>query len=147
MASTDLNKYQKKNDKEHILDNPDTYVGSVEKVDADEFIYDSNNIVKKNITYIPGLYKLFDEAIVNCRDQSVRMEQAIKNKEDNIHPLTYIDVSIDDEGVITMTNDGNGIDIAEHPEYKIWIPEMIFAHLRTSTNYDQSFQLYPKLTK
>ena len=43
MASTDLNKYQKKNDKEHILDNPDTYVGSVEKVDADEFIYDSNN--------------------------------------------------------------------------------------------------------
>ena len=138
MASTDLNKYQKKNDKEHILDNPDTYVGSVEKVDADEFIYDSNNIVKKNITYIPGLYKLFDEAIVNCRDQSVRMEQAIKNKEDNIHPLTYIDVSIDDEGVITMTNDGNGIDIAEHPEYKIWIPEMIFAHLRTSTNYDKS---------
>ena len=129
MASTDLNKYQKKNDKEHILDNPDTYVGSVEKVDADEFIYDSNNIVKKNITYIPGLYKLFDEAIVNCRDQSVRMEQAIKNKEDNIHPLTYIDVSIDDEGVITMTNDGNGIDIAEHPEYKIWIPEMIFGHL------------------
>ena len=138
MASIDLNKYQKKNDKEHILDNPDTYVGSVEKVDADEFICDTNNIVKKNITYIAGLYKLFDEAIVNCRDQSVRMEQAVKNNEDNIHPLTYIDVSIDDDGVITMTNDGNGIDIAEHPEYKIWIPEMIFAHLRTSTNYDKS---------
>ena len=138
MASTDLNKYQKKNDKEHILDNPDTYVGSVEKVDADEFIYDSNNIVKKNITYIAGLYKLFDEAIVNCRDQSVRMEQAVQNKEDNIHPLTYIDVSIDDDGVISMTNDGNGIDIAEHPEYKIWIPELIFAHLRTSTNYDKT---------
>ena len=115
MASSDLNKYQKKNDKEHILDNPDTYVGSVEKVDADEFIYDSNNIVKKNITYIAGLYKLFDEAIVNCRDQSVRMEQAVQNKEDNIHPLTYIDVSIDNDGVISMTNDGNGIDIAEHP--------------------------------
>ena len=138
MASSDLNKYQKKNDKEHILDNPDTYVGSVEKVDADEFIYDSNNIVKKNITYIAGLYKLFDEAIVNCRDQSVRMEQAVQNKEDNIHPLSYIDVSIDDDGVISMTNDGNGIDIAEHPEYKIWIPEMIFAHLRTSTNYDKA---------
>ena len=138
MASSDLNKYQKKNDKEHILDNPDTYVGSVEKVDADEFIYDSNNIVKKNITYIAGLYKLFDEGIVNCRDQSVRMEQAVQNKEDNIHPLTYIDVSIDDDGVISMTNDGNGIDIAEHPEYKIWIPELIFAHLRTSTNYDKT---------
>ena len=37
-----------------------------------------------------------------------------------------------------MINDGNGIDIAEHPEYKIWIPELIFGHLRTSTNYDKT---------
>ena len=36
-----------------------------------------------------------------------------------------------------MYNDGNGIDVAEHPEYKMWIPEMIFGHLRTSTNYDE----------
>ena len=138
MASTDLNKYQKKSDKEHILDNPDTYIGSVEKVDAEEFIYDSDAIIKKNISYIPGLYKLFDECIVNCRDHAVRMEQLAKNKEDNNYPLSYIDISIDDDGVITMINDGNGIDIAEHPEYKVWIPEMIFAHLRTSTNYDKT---------
>ena len=37
-----------------------------------------------------------------------------------------------------MYNDGNGIDIAQHPEYKIWIPELIFGHLRTSTNYDKT---------
>ena len=37
-----------------------------------------------------------------------------------------------------MINDGNGIDIAKHPEYNIWIPEMIFGHLRTSTNYDKT---------
>jgi DNA topoisomerase-2 len=36
-----------------------------------------------------------------------------------------------------MYNDGNGIDIAKHPEYKIWIPELILGHLRTSTNYDK----------
>ena len=36
-----------------------------------------------------------------------------------------------------MFNDGNGIDVEKHPEYKIWIPEMIFGHLRTSTNYDK----------
>ena len=36
-----------------------------------------------------------------------------------------------------MYNDGNGIDVAQHPEYKLWIPEMIFGHLRTSTNYDE----------
>ena len=138
MASNDLNKYQKKSDKEHILDNPDMYIGSIENVDANEFIYDSSNIIRKNISYIAGLYKLFDECIVNCRDHAVRMEQIIKNNSDNNNPLTYIDIGIDEQGIITFTNDGNGIDVAEHPEYKLWIPEMVFAHLRTSTNYDKS---------
>ena len=138
MASNDLNKYQKKSDKEHILDNPDMYIGSIENVDANEFIYDSSNITRKNISYIAGLYKLFDECIVNCRDHAVRMEQLIKSNPDNNNPLTYIDIGIDEQGIITFTNDGNGIDVAEHPEYKLWIPEMIFAHLRTSTNYDKS---------
>jgi DNA topoisomerase-2 len=37
-----------------------------------------------------------------------------------------------------MENNGNGIDVFEHPEYKIWIPELMFGHLRTSTNYNQN---------
>ena len=39
-------------------------------------------------------------------------------------------------GVITMMNDGNGVDVEKHPDNGLWIPEMIFGHLRTSTNYD-----------
>ena len=68
-----LNKYQKKTDKEHILDNPDTYIGSVENVESNEYIYSDTEqtIIKKQITYNPGLYKLFDEGIVNCRDHVV----------------------------------------------------------------------------
>jgi DNA gyrase/topoisomerase IV subunit B len=136
-SKTDLNKYQKKSDKQHILDNPDTYIGSVEQVESNEFIFSENSISKKQILYNPGLYKLFDEGIVNCRDHVVRMQQAIKNNEDDCIPVSYIDISIGDTGTITMINDGNGIDIAEHPEYKIWIPELIFGHLRTSTNYNK----------
>ena len=34
-AIDDLSKYQKKTDKQHILDNPDTYIGSVEIVEAE----------------------------------------------------------------------------------------------------------------
>ena len=47
----DLNKYQKKTDREHILDNPDTYIGSVDLLESNEFIFNSENfsIVKKNI--------------------------------------------------------------------------------------------------
>ena len=133
-------KYQQKTDHQHILDNPDTYIGAVEKLDSLEWILDKekNKIVEKNIEIVPGLFKLFDEGIVNCRDHVVRMLQAIQNKVENALPVTYIDISIQEDGTIIMTNDGNGIDVAQHPEYKIWIPELIFGHLRTSTNYDKT---------
>jgi DNA topoisomerase-2 len=128
--------YQRKTDKQHILDNPDTYIGSVENVDADMWVFDeiNNKIQLKTIEYIPGLYKLFDEGIVNCRDHVIRMIQSTMLEKKFV---THIDIDILEDGTITMTNDGNGIDIAKHPEYDIWIPEMIFGHLRTSTNYNK----------
>lgn len=131
--------YQRKTDKQHILDNPDTYIGSIENVDANMWVFDDNakKIVLRDIEYIPGLYKLFDECIVNCRDHVIRMIQS-NNLEKKF--VTYIETQITEEGMITMTNDGNGIDVAKHPEYNIWIPEMIFGHLRTSTNYNKEEQ-------
>lgn len=129
--------YQRKTDKQHILDNPDTYIGSVEHVDAELWVFDdvSQKMVIKHIDYIPGLYKLFDEGIVNCRDHVIRMIQSSNVDKKNV---TYIDITIDETiGSITMENDGNGIDIAKHPEYDVWIPEMIFGQLRTSTNYNK----------
>mgnify|MGYP003384709946 CR=1 FL=1 len=154
-----LNKlYQMKGEIEHVLSNPDTFIGSIEEVDSDMWILNdliidnintnttnttnTNNtneisIVRKNIKYIPGLFKLFDEGIVNCRDHVIRMLQRIENKQENTLPVTYIDISIQDDGSIIMINDGNGIDVVQHPEHKFWIPEMIFGHLRTSTNYNK----------
>ena len=141
ISMTEVNlstKYQQKTDKQHILDNPDTYIGSVENVDSTMWILEGERIIEKSIQYIPGLFKLFDEGIVNCRDHVIRMQQSIKNNVENSIPVSYIDISIQEDGTIVMVNDGNGIDVAEHPEYKIWIPELIFGHLRTSTNYDKS---------
>ena len=134
-------KYQKKSDKHNVLDNPDTYIGSIENVNTTNYIYDKkiNKIVEKSIDMIPGLYKLFDEGIVNCRDHTIRMQQlsdSLKNEKKN-YPVTNINITIDDEGIISLYNDGNGIDVSMHPEYNVWIPELIFGHLRTSTNYDK----------
>ncbi len=134
-------KYQKKSDKQHVLDNPDMYIGSIEKVNTNIFIYDNENkkIVEKTINYIPGLYKLFDEGIVNCRDHVVRMQQLMSSSNDETnYPVNNINITISDDGIVTLMNDGNGIDVSIHPEYKIWIPELIFGHLRTSTNYDKT---------
>jgi DNA topoisomerase-2 len=128
--------YQQKTDKQHILDNPDTYIGSVETIDADIYVFDegSQSIVQKNIQYNPGLYKLFDEGIVNARDHVVRMIQSADESKKNV---TFIETTVGEDGTITITNDGNGIDVAKHPENNLWIPEMVFGHLRTSTNYNK----------
>lgn len=128
---------QQKTDKQHILDNPDTYIGSVEMIDTNMYVFDDDKIVDKHISYIPGLYKLFDEGIVNCSDHVCRMQQKINDKVDNSLPVSYIDIAIQDDGTIIMINDGNGMDVVQHPEYKTWVPELIFAHLRTSTNYNK----------
>ena len=134
-------KYQKKSDKQHVLDNPDTYIGSIEHISSEVYIYDNENkkIKEKTIDYIPGLYKLFDEGVVNCRDHIIRMQQLISASDDKKnYPVNNINITIDDNGIVTLMNDGNGIDVSIHPEYKIWIPELIFGHLRTSRNYDKS---------
>lgn len=128
--------YQRKTDKEHILSNPDTYIGSVEKVDSPMWVYDeqSSAIILKNIDYISALYKLFDEGIVNSRDHAIRMIHS-SNIEKKF--VSEILTTVEPDGTITIENDGDGIDIEKHPEYGFWIPEMVFGHLRTSTNYNK----------
>lgn len=134
--------YQKKTAREHILDAPDTYIGSVELGETENWVFntESNKIEFQRGDWIPGLYKLFDEGIVNCRDHVIRMadRKAKAMHTPKVQPVTYIDIGIADDGTVTMINDGNGIDVSEHPEHKMWIPEMIFGHLRTSTNYDKT---------
>ena len=129
--------YQEKTDIEHILDAPDTYIGSVEADTVTNWVLNRDNEMKhESYEWIAGLYKTFDEGIVNCRDHFVRLQQKLLKKEKKIIPVRNIEITVDREtGVITMMNDGNGVDVAKHPENKMWIPEMVFGHLRTSTNY------------
>lgn len=133
-------KYKKLTDREHVLHNSDTYIGSIEQVQEEQYLIaeDNEKIVREVITFIPGLYKLFDEAIVNCRDHVVRCRQKIDEGDDTIKPVTYIKIGFGEDDSITIENDGNGIDVVEHPEHKLWVPEMIFGHLRTGTNYDKT---------
>jgi DNA topoisomerase-2 len=130
--------YQKKTQIEHIKDAPDTYIGSVEKDEVLNWTLEEDEMRYKKFEWIAGFYKCFDEAIVNCRDHYIRLQGKHKNKEKGIIPVTSIDVDVDiDTGIISLTNDGNGIDVVKHPEHNLWIPEMIFGHLMTSTNYSK----------
>lgn len=66
--------YQKKSQLEHILLRPDTYIGSVEPVTETMWVYDKEkeSMIQKEIKYVPGLYKIFDEILVNAADNKQR---------------------------------------------------------------------------
>jgi DNA topoisomerase-2 len=137
-------KYKKYELLEHILALPDTYIGSIEPQKITSFIYDdaTKKMVSEDLTYIPGLLKIFDEVIVNAIDHSMRLradEANATGAKTDIKHVKNIKVSIDkDTGRITIMNDGNGVDIKKHSSYgDLWIPELIFGELLTSTNYDK----------
>uniref|UniRef100_A0A6Q2XYK6 DNA topoisomerase 2 n=1 Tax=Esox lucius TaxID=8010 RepID=A0A6Q2XYK6_ESOLU len=119
--------YQKKTQLEHILLRPDTYIGSVEPVTQQMWVFDEDlGMNLREITYVPGLYKIFDEILVNAADN----KQRDKN-------MTTIKISIDPESnTITIWNNGKGIPVVEHKDEKMYVPALIFGHLLTSSNYD-----------
>ncbi|CAH6421767.1 DNA topoisomerase 2 [uncultured virus] len=121
--------FQKMNQHEHILEIPDTYIGGIDEDQAKMWIYRVDKKLEfKNINYIPGLYKIFDEIVVNARDQTVRDPTCDKIK-----------ITIDKEkGEISCWNNGmNGVPVEIHKTYKKYVPELIFGDLLTSGNYRQ----------
>ena len=120
--------YQKLTQLEHILKRPDTYIGSVERTTEQLWVYNSSTEVMENrkVSYVPGLYKIFDEILVNAADN--------KQRDKNMNELkVWVDA---EKGVIAVRNNGRGIPIEVHEKEGIYIPEMIFGHLLTSSNYD-----------
>ena len=125
--------YQRKTHREHILDLPDTYVGSIVTGPEEVFVRDGDNFKSTEVAFNPGFYKLVDELLVNAHDHVIRLRQ--KNSE---NPVKHIEVYIVGNGTtFIIRNDGEPIDVAEHPDHKVWIPQMIFGELLTSTNYNK----------
>jgi DNA topoisomerase-2 len=135
-------KYRSHTHEEHILNVPDTYIGSVEPVNQEMYVVQESEdgdpkIVKKEIEYIPGLYKIFDEIVVNALDQYVRCNIMAKDDE-TVEKIKQIKFIINrEDGSVEVYNDGKGIDIAMHPKHEVYVPHMIFGKLLTSTNYNK----------
>jgi DNA topoisomerase-2 len=130
----DASAYKKHTHREHILELPDTYIGSTDTHPESRWVFDdaSSKMVHRSVAFNPGFYKLFDEIVVNARDALVR-----STTEAGRTPIKHIDVTIDSaDGLkITVENDGDGIPVEMHPTEKVWAPELIFGHLLTSGNY------------
>jgi len=120
--------YQKKSQLEHILLRPDTYIGSVQPLTETMWVYDegTEQIVQREISFTPGLYKIFDEILVNAADNKQRDKK-----------MDTIRIDIDKEkNEIKVYNNGKGIPIIQHKDEKMFVPTMIFGHLLTSSNFN-----------
>lgn len=131
-------KYQKLDPREHVLLRPGMYIGSIEKDNIDCWVVNEQGtkMEKAKVEYIAGLFKMFDEIVANAIDHSIRLE-----KDENASQVKNIKITIDKTtGIIEVNNDGEGIEIVIHPEHKIYIPQLIFGNLLTSTNYDENVE-------
>jgi DNA topoisomerase II len=120
--------YQKKTQLEHILLRPDTYVGSLERDKKTFWLLnkDEDAFEEREIEYVPGLYKIFDEIIVNAADNFQRSKN-----------MTYIKVEIDQtSGTVSVKNNGKGIPVEIHKKEKCYVPDLIFGNLLTGSNFN-----------
>jgi DNA topoisomerase-2 len=122
----------------HTLKRPDTYVGSVRPCTSCEFLYDGEVIVSRMITYTPAVLRIFVEALSNAVDNVSRSEEFNE-------PCKMIKVNIDREtGETCVWNDGLAIPVQMKEDSKdnIYIPEMLFGRLLTSSNYNDTEDRY-----
>lgn len=127
-AKTIEETYQKLSQLEHILLRPDTYIGSPELTTTTRKVWDATagRVVERDVTYAPGLYKIFDEILVNAADHKHRDAS-----------MSALKVDIDPENNrVSVWNNGAGIPVAMHAKEGVYVPELIFGHLLTSSNYD-----------
>lgn len=120
-------KYQKKSHLEHIMERPDTYVGSTKAISERMWVVTpAGQFEEREISYVPGLFKIFDEILVNAADN--------KQRDPN---MGIIEVNISDNSIM-IKNDGKGIPVEMHAKHKCWVPQMVFGELLTGDNYDDS---------
>ncbi|GAA5989920.1 hypothetical protein JCM11641_002811 [Rhodosporidiobolus odoratus] len=122
--------YKKVTQLEHVLLRPDTYIGSVEPITQPMWVYDKDldKMAYRQTKFVPGLYKIVDEILVNAADNKVRDPT-----------MSELRVNIDAEtNTISVKNDGRGIPVEIHATEGIYIPELIFGQLLTSSNYDDN---------
>lgn len=123
-------KYKKLSQREHVLHRSGMYIGNTKKVLEEQWVWSCTlgKMEKKMVEFTPGFLKIFDEVLTNATDHASRDPT-----------VTTIKVDFDKKmGEITVMNNGTGIPVVIHKEHNIYVPELIFGHLLSGSNYDDT---------
>ena len=127
------NNYSKyKDQRDHIYEVPQMYLGgSIKNSNRLERVLDLDTLLfkEKEISISDGLERIFVEISSNAGDNASR---SMRN---GVDPG---EVSVTMTGTtIKVRNGGIPIPVEMHPEEKVFVPEMIFGMLMSSSNYDK----------
>jgi DNA topoisomerase-2 len=129
--------YQKLSHREQVLKRPGMYIGSTRNTQTFNpiFIFDDTTtprIVLRQAEINEGLMRIFIEVLSNAIDNVWR---SLENT--NCPTPKFIKVNIHDDH-ISVWNDGRNISTNVHKAENVPIPELIFGHMLTSSNYDDN---------
>lgn len=89
----------------------------------------SGRLKKEEVEFSPALLHIFEEILINAADNTHRS----RGKQ----AMTYLKVRVDaNRNTCSFENDGASIPIVKHRKEKMYVPQLIFGHLLTSSNYD-----------
>lgn len=125
LAGTDKQIFEDRID--YIRHRPHIMLGSCENERKTSFFYDEKgNLELMEVAINPAFNKIISEIIDNSIDEALRTDFKYANK---------IDVIYDGER-ITITDNGRGIEVVKDDVLDMWLPEIIFSHLESGSNYD-----------
>lgn len=130
--------YQRKTPIEHVLDRPDTYVGTVLPSTKRMFVLDgwekylekqdasALSITLRDVNYIPAMYRIIDELLVNAVDNYNRPNTGTN--------ALKIELNIE-TGWISVYNNGKSVPVVLHEKENMMVPELVFGYLLTGMQY------------
>lgn len=124
--------YKKLNSNQHVRMRSGMYLGSIQSQEYETMVIHKDSIETKVLNYSYALYKSIDEVIVNAIDHVTRTSKC-RSKD----KCTMINVEFNHtNGEITVFNNGFGIEIKKYEDEDIYIPEVIFSHVMSGSNFN-----------
>ncbi len=143
MATSNHKKqYTTLSDIDHVLLRPEVIIGSTVPMEQTEYVVDENfsEILEKQVFVSEALIRIFVEVLANAVDN-------IHRSKGSSTPCKSIKIKIEDDGTTMIHNDGQVIKISKEEndgieingkKCSVYNHELVFGHLRSSSNYDDT---------
>lgn len=125
--------YKQLSQKDHVKLRSSMYIGSTQKQTMEMYVLneDKTKFILENISFTPGMLKIFDEILSNAIDNFIKFPKKV----------TYVSVGFNIEtGTIEVKNNGPGISLVKVDTLnsgKLYKPCAIFSELLGGDNFNE----------